>query len=415
MKLNKMNGNKGVKIVGFLAILGSLVGCSSQTDSIDGKTYDISKNQDNSLTIKITYTSNTENGSYYTLSIEGSGESKNYENRKTPWQSIIKKVKEINISEGITTLGTNYFNNAILSSYVLPSTLTSFTSTSFNSSAKLYAKNSLVDKGESTNDLYLYKETAPSESEKKTNKYWHYVNNVPVIWSTIKVLFIGNSFTFYNDIPKLTEEIAKSIGYDFKADSITCGSYTLTKFADQSDAYGKQVYEKLNSNKDYDYVILQDQSARSYSNYSAFKTAVDTLNKLVKKTQDHAETRLYATWAYDGMSSTNTITQQEQIIREKYEQCGNELGIKVHNVGKAFSKVYEENKEINLYFTDNKHPSHYGSFLSAHVHAMSLLGIDTRNSTFLSYYSSQEKTTWTISGSEATILKDAAYSVCFNK
>ncbi len=413
MNSSKLKIGKMLKFCGLGLLFGLLVGCGSQNEGFDGKIIDISKNQDKSLSIKIIYNKDSEHGSYYTLKIEGKGESKNFENRKTPWQSIIKKIKEVNIDEGITSLGSNYFNNSTITSYILPSTLTSFTSTSFNSSAKLYAKNNLVDKQDSTNTLYLYKETAPSQEEKKTNKYWHYINNVPVEWSTIKVLFIGNSFTYYNNIPKLTEEIAKSLGYDFVSDSVTCGAHTLTKFADSEDTYGKQVYSKLNSSNDYDYVILQDQSTRSYSNYSAFKTAVDTLNKLVKKTQDHAETRLYATWAYEEMSSTKSISEQEQIIRDKYTQCGNELDIKVHNVGKAFTKIYEENKSINLYFTDNKHPSHYGSFLSAHVHAMSILGVDTSLSTFSTYYSNEEQNTWTIDENISSILKATAYTVCF--
>ena len=82
-----------------------------------------------------------------------------------------------------------------------------------------------------------------------------------------------------------------------------------------------------------------------------------------------------------------TIPQMEQEIRKAYEKAAAELGLSVSHVGKAFSKVYTEysqkdRPDINLYFTDDKHPSYTGAFLSACVHAAALLGCDPRTSTF---------------------------------
>ncbi len=388
-----------------------LSGCKNKIEGFNNKEIDISKANDKSLKIKINYEKDSSSGNFYSLTISGTGEAKNFNNKETPWKTISKKIKKVEIEEGVTSLGTYYFNNLNLNYYVLPKTLESFENTTFNESAILYSKNTNLDINNINNKIYYYSENVPTDSSKK---YWHYVNNIPVIYEKIKVLFVGNSFTFYNNIPKLTEEIGKSLGYDLTCDSITKGSWTLTKFADESDEMGKVVYDTLKNTNDYNYVIFQDQSTRSYTHYNEFYNAVDKLNKLVQKTQLNCETRLYATWGYpDGLKENEIILTQEEKIREKYIQCGNSLNIKVHNVGKAFSKVYQENKDINLYFSDNKHPSHYGSFLSAHVHAMSILNIDTRASSFSSYFSNEENLTWTIDEDNSIVLKNAAYNATF--
>lgn len=382
----------------------------TSNEGFDNKVFDISKNNDNSLLAKIKYVNNSTEGKYYTLSISGNGESKDYQNN-APWKSISKRIKNVDIAEGITKFGANVFSSLTLSSYILPSTTTYISSTSFNDDAILYIKNNTCEVPTDRKNVYFYSESAPTD---KSKGYWHYVNDNPVVWSKIKALFIGNSFTYYNNIPKLTEEIIRSLGYDFTSEAVTCGAWTLTKFADKTDEYGKQVYEKLITNKDYDFVILQDQSTRSYTNYSAFYKAVESLNSLVKQTQSKAEVRLYSTWGYPDSSSTLKVTEMEEKVREKYIECGTSLNLKVHHVGKAFSKVYEENRDkVNIYFSDNKHPSHWGSFLAAHVHAMNILGIDTRSSTFSSYHSNEENNDWTINEEDSKILKDTAYTASF--
>ena len=62
---------------------------------------------------------------------------------------------------------------------------------------------------------------------------------------TEKILFIGNSFTYYSDVPAIFKEIADSAGKKVRVESVTQGSWNLSKFADEKDEYGKQVAKKL--------------------------------------------------------------------------------------------------------------------------------------------------------------------------
>ena len=71
---------------------------------------------------------------------------------------------------------------------------------------------------------------------------------------TQKVLFIGNSYTYFNSMPSMVSQIATSTGNTLIYDSHTPGGATLYDHANNSTAE-----TKINSN-DWDYVVLQAQS-----------------------------------------------------------------------------------------------------------------------------------------------------------
>lgn len=57
----------------------------------------------------------------------------------------------------------------------------------------------------------------------------------------MEILFIGNSYTYYNDQPDLLKKIVQGQGFSAEVNSITRGSYSLQQFADGGDEYGKLV------------------------------------------------------------------------------------------------------------------------------------------------------------------------------
>ena len=92
----------------------------------------------------------------------------------------------------------------------------------------------------------------------------------PMKDKTYDILFIGNSYTYYNStVPTEFKNIAASAGYTVNVDSVTKGGYTLLKFADSQDNMGAQVHEKL-STKKYDFVFIQEQSHTPVTNRENF-------------------------------------------------------------------------------------------------------------------------------------------------
>ena len=85
-----------------------------------------------------------------------------------------------------------------------------------------------------------------------------------------KMLFIGNSFTFYNDLPGMVEKIGKELSLDITCKSLTKGSQKLIQSADSQDELGAKIEAEIASVSDYTDVVLQEQSTYPVDYYSSF-------------------------------------------------------------------------------------------------------------------------------------------------
>ncbi len=194
------------------------------------------------------------------------------------------------------------------------------------------------------------------------------------------ILFIGNSYTYYNDLPSIFKSLGESAGYTLDVESITKGSHKLSQFADPSDDYGKKVEEALKGTKKYDYVVLQEQSIRPITEDAPdFYSAVRNLADRIRKTG--AEPILYSTWGRKtGHSALKTYGWTNESMTWKlaasYQKIGDELNIKVAHVGLAFFDVYTNKKGLELYDADMTHPSAMGSYLAATTLFSKIFNID---------------------------------------
>ncbi len=183
----------------------------------------------------------------------------------------------------------------------------------------------------------------------------------------MKILFIGNSFIYFNDMPeKLFKSIADSAGISVEVSSVTKGGCTLERFADKTDEYGARV-EKLLAEDEFDAVILQEQSPRPISEPESFKCAVRALYSRIKKTG--ADVYLYATWGYESQHPKlslygDSTFDMEAKLRRSYREIADELDVTVCNVGMAMSYAYIAGCG-SLYREDKYHPDLCGSILAA--------------------------------------------------
>lgn len=366
----------------------ALASCSSGDNSssavFNGQSYDISAAGDSSLTANIKKISGG-----YSVTIDGFGKSRDFVTSKSPWYSITPKVTEVVINKGITYAGEGMFAGLSLSHFILPSSLLAIGDEAFENDVSLYTYATEEIETDIENPIYYYSATAPSDTNKQ---YWHYVGDQPTVWvvDTLNVLFIGNSFTYYNDMPVMVEELATSMGYSMNVDSVTRGSTHLYQWTDATSEAYTLLETALATSSDYDYVILQGQSTESYTNYDRFLQGAKDLAARVLQNSPNAQIRLYETWGFPaGLDATyTTIEAQEAAIRERYELCANEIGAKVHYVGKAFTDCYynypSATSGISLYNTsDYRHPSLSGSYLAALVHLGYLINSDIRVATYV--------------------------------
>ena len=178
----------------------------------------------------------------------------------------------------------------------------------------------------------------------------------------MKVMMLGNSFTYYHDMPKM---LAALLGEE--VDSVTRGGAYLHQMLNPEDELHAQVMEAITRQK-WDYIVLQEQSNAPVLKPELFHPSVDKLCEIIR--QNGAKPVLYATWAYredsEKLATTNlSYDEMDRAMYESYHAAAERNHALVADVGKAFTALrsfidpYEQ--------VDDYHPSEAGSLLAAHV------------------------------------------------
>jgi uncharacterized protein DUF4886 len=181
------------------------------------------------------------------------------------------------------------------------------------------------------------------------------------------VLFVGNSFSYYNDslhghLRKLVESADPAHGKDYVFKSMTISGAFLYEHA------GGLPYV-LQSRK-WDLVILQGNSQEPMPSNPAhaerFRSTARSFDSLI-----HAfggKTAFFMTWAYQGKP------EMTDALAGAYEGIGNELDDLVVPVGLAFRNSLARRPELVLHFKDHMHPSMAGTYLAACTFYAALYG-----------------------------------------
>lgn len=195
-----------------------------------------------------------------------------------------------------------------------------------------------------------------------------------------RVLFIGNSYTHFNNMPdQLFRQIAENAGYQVKVSTVTKGAWTLEKFANPQDSFGALVAEELDPQfeQQYDYVVLQEQSFRpAGAEVALFYDAVRNLTERIRAVG--AEPILYATWGYrtgHEILATEGLTTESMTwkLAAAYGAIGEETQTQVAYVGLAF-RAADAAGPVQLYDEDCSHPTADGSYLAALTLACRIFG-----------------------------------------
>ena len=138
------------------------------------------------------------------------------------------------------------------------------------------------------------------------------------------VLFIGNSYTYCNDLPSLFGELARSRGYELQVRSVTKGGHTLEGHADPADECGAKLEALLQSER-FDAVFLQEFSVRpALDDKTPFFNAVRTLCARLRRTGD-VRILLYQTWGRKEPCETldaHGWTNREMTLRKDCSRAG---------------------------------------------------------------------------------------------
>jgi hypothetical protein len=179
---------------------------------------------------------------------------------------------------------------------------------------------------------------------------------------SVKVLFIGNSFTQRNDLPALVAAMGAEREIAIEHELISAGGASLRNHWNSGRA-GQEI-----AKGDYNYVVLQEQSTLPVKNAKRMAENVRLFDDVIKQTG--AETVLYMTWAREH------APESQQTITDAYNSIGDEIGAIVVPVGRVWQKYLAKHESPTLYDRDQSHPSPAGSYLAACVFLVALLKIN---------------------------------------
>lgn len=170
----------------------------------------------------------------------------------------------------------------------------------------------------------------------------------------LKAVFIGNSKTYWNDIPGIIVELAKDYGVEMSTKVIAVGSETLEGHWVTGEAQAA-------INEDWaDFVVLQEQSYREYSE-NEWPLYLEYATRFIQLCKKDSAPIIYSTWGYkDWPSLVPKITGHAFTIINDEQNAYSE----VCPVGEA----WQSNPD---FFDDDRHPNTTGAYLSACVfHAL---------------------------------------------
>lgn len=181
-----------------------------------------------------------------------------------------------------------------------------------------------------------------------------------------RALFIGNSFTYYHDLPAMTAALSRHTAFPLHTESVTCGGCSLHRYANVDDPMGQRL-RALYAAGCWEYIILQDQSFNPVGQPDDFRAAVRQLTSLMN---GGARFLLYQTWAYQEGSEKLALTglsysAMHAALREAYQAAADECGALLVPVGDAFSLCRQHHPGLSLYAEDAYHPSLSGAYLAA--------------------------------------------------
>ena len=181
----------------------------------------------------------------------------------------------------------------------------------------------------------------------------------------VRILFIGNSYSFFNDLPNMLMEVAKTKDIRLDVATAAYGGWTL-----QQHAHSKQTLNILNKMK-WDYVVLQEQSVIPSIRGTREKKMYPAARKLVQIIRRNgAKPVFFMTWGRrhglreQGFDSYSAMQRQ---ITQGYETIARELKVRIAPVGIAWKKARMDAPLLDFWIEDGSHPNKEGSYLAACV------------------------------------------------
>ncbi|MFC2186807.1 DUF4886 domain-containing protein [Peijinzhouia sedimentorum] len=167
----------------------------------------------------------------------------------------------------------------------------------------------------------------------------------------IKVLFVGNSFTYFFNLPQVVASMAESQGIEIITRQSTVGGSNLEEhWKEQKGTKTRKLLDSL----EWDYVVLNNHSTSAIDTPDEFMEYGAKFIELIRS--KGAEPIIMQTWGY----KSNPLMIRP--IIEGYNKLIEETKSEFVPAGELFMEARKWRPDLEL-FQDDKHPSSNGTYM----------------------------------------------------
>jgi len=203
-----------------------------------------------------------------------------------------------------------------------------------------------------------------------------------------KALFLGNSYTAFNNLPQMVADVALSTGDTVIFDSNTPGGFTL-----EAHSTNETSLNKIKAG-DWNYIVLQEQSQRPSLPIEQVIADVfpyaRILDSIFNAFNPCGETVFFMTWGRKNGDASNcdiwppvcTYEGMDSLLNLRYRMMSDSNHAILSPVGAVWHYIRHNYPSIELYMADESHPSVAGSYAAACCFYSSLFRKDPTLVTF---------------------------------
>jgi hypothetical protein len=172
--------------------------------------------------------------------------------------------------------------------------------------------------------------------------------------TTLRVLFIGNSLTYANELPAMVREIARAAGgVRIDVFDVAKPDFGLVEHWQDGDA------SKAIARGRWDLVVLQQGPSSQPDSRVILRDYVKRYDEQIRKVG--ARTALYSVWP------SRARSRDFDGVSESYALAAKDVGALLMPAGEAWRAAWRRDPALPLYDRDGFHPSQLGSCLAALV------------------------------------------------
>lgn len=213
-------------------------------------------------------------------------------------------------------------------------------------------------------------------NKKVSSKVGYYLTLLMILISSItvsaqkyNVLFIGNSYTSVNDLPQMIKKVALSAGDTLTYYAHVPGGCTFNQHVTSAAQYIQQ--------GGWDWVVLQEQSQLPSFPPSQFMNEcypfAQELCNMIRQYNPNSKIAFYMTWGRKYGDEQNcqyypplcTYEGMDSLLYARYMIMAQDNNAYVSPVGRVWHTIRDNYPNIELYQSDNSHPSLSGSYAAA--------------------------------------------------